>query len=1433
MARERAAATSKGAQTQPPKRRRRTAAGGGAPSRSRRDPGNPGFAGYEYQIEVSVWVALDLVLAKRATDEIELEPRSEEDLQAAVTDPAAASLGLLAHGAQLQLILQAKTRSGSPWPTAAVADVLLGGDVDVDVADQGPRRIRPLAMLQDDPLSRYIFVTNEASTAALRPHEGTHLFDFPEVDELPPHARTGYDAMAQASLAPRILLLTSVTREVLDGRIGTLLTHHGHIPLSKHPTCLRDLREAVRQRIGGHRGGRWTRSEVAEVLVRHGGSLAPTRNMDHYVRPKSFDAIKAQLDAAHAVVIAGPSGTGKTLTADILELALRGGQPPFDVIGEENGPGSIRRNLTRADPVLFHLRDPWGGNRLTPGADRWSGELPKLLDHAGPGRKFLITSRSDVLQSAGHELTMELRPYTVSIEVEDYGPERLTEIYDGIAGDLTGHAKHLAARHRQRALEVLTRPYEVKRFLVAVSREDGAKPRNVEQILDDSQIEAISRVLADQIGSHGAEAATIIWAMLSARGAIARDVFARLGRRLRSADPDLRPDVDGLIDFLVAGQNLRQDGEALAFYHPRVEDGLRLILMRYPRDAERTLSTAVDVLLAWDRAGENWGLETGLNVLRATAKLEQLELNLSPVTTQRLDQHLADVVVSPEKRADFEGALRDLGRFGSKDHPPARLARALIEDGAESEGDVFLERWRAPPLTEGDISAIRDDGRTPPILGRFIREMLPFSQRDHHLELIPWLERLAPDLSESFWDALDSIAGPGAPQGNIDVIVTGALAGNAPDYERAIERFAHSEAEVDAWGKRYADDLYRAQEHAVDADAADQIIEEPGEQYFNAREGMKMLVRLRRRREGVGWIAGNPHRNLLLYALGDLMAQRDYMPPLAELEFLLANAHDWVRDQAWCAVERNWDDSLCGRLIDELTRSDIDSDGQRRRLINIAAAHGRGDPVPDLVVASGRVPFTRRLELVYDVLTTKLDVDPNGEDGEAARRARVVQLLHSFPANERELAQALLDILAGSEIRRTASAISEPSRQLLTATLARASIDLTRPLACLAAGAVVNIDEAATRLLATDEAADGEAAIQALVIADGAELRTKLQPALKHKRYAVRRAALRLLVTDAKTHERTDLIAAADDHSADVRLAFAELMKAGQWPEAVDALVKLLRDRRNFASGHSAGPSWPKFSVARAAAQALEAYDALPERAIDALLQAAQADNPDPFVGCAALSALAKRDDPRIVAVLLSALASAGLHQSPSHRPRAQAAAWALLERTTSGQPDMLTAETGGLAERDVAFVAGPLLLAFGVHPGKAREALLTQLGASRKHDRETLVRTAAIAADTVAGMLLDEREHIFSRLARGEETVDSLSPEDRASAEEWSKGLDVRSGFGRFTGRLVENCFKLPLNGAVGDIRAYVLPERIPVITMRCLTPHAEEDGRRVDDGV
>jgi hypothetical protein len=304
-------------------------------ARPKRARGNPGYAGYEYQIDVTMWVALDLIIAKEATRMMVIEPPSDEDIEAAVTNSDSAALGLSTGRNHYALILQIKSRSTEPWTTAALAPILLGeGKSSVG----SKARQRPLSTLAADAQRRYVFVTNESLAGPLRPYSGEHLLDFPDVKTLPPHARQGYNAAQQALIAPRIALCAGFTTERLHHLIARLLTEHGHVPSNNHKACIADLADAVRMRMRGHIKGQLTQADLVQILTRHGGSVLPTRAMDHYVRPRSYEAIRSALAKQHAVVIAGPSGTGKTLTADILEQELRKADPPYTSLVRSMAP---------------------------------------------------------------------------------------------------------------------------------------------------------------------------------------------------------------------------------------------------------------------------------------------------------------------------------------------------------------------------------------------------------------------------------------------------------------------------------------------------------------------------------------------------------------------------------------------------------------------------------------------------------------------------------------------------------------------------------------------------------------------------------------------------------------------------------------------------------------------------------------------------------------------------------------------------------------------------------------------------------------------------------------------------------------------------------------------------------------------------------------
>jgi HEAT repeat protein len=404
------------------------------------------------------------------------------------------------------------------------------------------------------------------------------------------------------------------------------------------------------------------------------------------------------------------------------------------------------------------------------------------------------------------------------------------------------------------------------------------------------------------------------------------------------------------------------------------------------------------------------------------------------------------------------------------------------------------------------------------------------------------------------------------------------------------------------------------------------------------------------------------------------------------------------------------------------------------------------------------------------------------------------------------------------------------ARYHLETMLPVASMDVIEPLACLAASAGLDLGDVVARLLSSGDARNGEVALQALLIANGSEMREGLVAALTHKRYRVRRKALRALVLDASEDERPSLARLAEDQSADVRLAFAQLMGEHRWPEAIDALIILLADPRDFAIHRSMSASWSKFRVARAAAHALGTYETLPVHAIDALIRAAKIPSTDPFVACAALSALANSDDERVLAVLIDALRSAGLNDSPSFRPRAQAASCAIFGRAMEEKVGSLGALASAVAERDLPTIAGPLLISAGILGGPERKALLERLRNARSDGREALVRAAAIAVDKVEGMTLNDREQILLHLRLGEE-LEALSIEDRSSIEGWSRGLDTQSGFDRFSAWIAEKEFHLPVSGKLDSIRTLDLPNTIPMLTMRSLSAYGEEDGG-MDDG-
>lgn len=107
--------------------------------------GSWSILGFDYQVDVSVWLALDVMVSARMATEMTLEHVSEEDVEADVEElePATIAEAVPMHG--YRLIVQAKRRTGNAWTEARYITLL----------KHGTGRKSALTRLNEDANARY------------------------------------------------------------------------------------------------------------------------------------------------------------------------------------------------------------------------------------------------------------------------------------------------------------------------------------------------------------------------------------------------------------------------------------------------------------------------------------------------------------------------------------------------------------------------------------------------------------------------------------------------------------------------------------------------------------------------------------------------------------------------------------------------------------------------------------------------------------------------------------------------------------------------------------------------------------------------------------------------------------------------------------------------------------------------------------------------------------------------------------------------------------------------------------------------------------------------------------------------------------------------------------------------------------------------------
>lgn len=861
--------------------------------------GGYAIAGYDYQIDVSVWLALDLVLASRRTGEIVLEPASEEDLEAELEPHEPSRLSSTVRIDGYRLVVQVKRRSGDAWTVRDVKALLEHG------------KARPSAKQRlVDPQVRYLLVTSAALNGGTRGLRVRKPGAWPDAANMP--------ASIRSSLVPgaagRVAIIGNLDEERLATELKRLLTDSFRVPNARCVKCIEKLRQEARVRIRGAGGGRWSRGQLEQVIKAHDGYVASSPELEHYVHPTNWQELRSKMRGHFAALIIGQSGTGKTMATRKLFDELSAEIPGLSWVSITTGPQQLQADRTEL-PVIYDIEDPWGRYDFDPRGRPWNDQLAQIFTHARHDRMVIATTRLDVAQEAG--VLETVKPWIVSLEAEHYGPDERSQLFRRRIGALPRDMQVIAKESERTVLAELGTPLEIQKFFDALPTIDGDFKKNPSRLIAEAirraHQDSIERTVIDQIeGRDDVRAAAVMWALLKANDKLATGVLRQIEEALADVEPKLEKGVLPLVSFFVAARNFRQVEEIVTYYHPRVEAGIEKALRRQPLIVRRTLRHLLEVLASFGGPGEVWGTATAVRILRAVHGIAELKPTVSTEVQSKIDVSLRGELELRGKA--LQEGLQLAASAGSSDSNLAEVARFLLH--RPGTGFPGFMQWGAPPQEDSWYVRMRADPTVKSLVERFVRELLPESRDYFDSNLVPELERLAPGLTPAFLEAARRAVSYGYINTS-DVIAQGALAdiaGFEAIVDEAVQILAPS-----------ADDLRRVAESRLDLDN-EVYSEDYAEHLANEDDGHTAHVFLEAYvdhvRRNLGWEGLRPHRHgakLLSYWLRSL-AKDEAPDPVEVAEAIAAGLGSDDEHFLWPTVTKagasSFEEPLIRRVID-------------------------------------------------------------------------------------------------------------------------------------------------------------------------------------------------------------------------------------------------------------------------------------------------------------------------------------------------------------------------------------------------------------------------------------------------------------------------------------------------------------------------------------
>lgn len=1163
------------------------------------------YAGYEYQLLVSLWVALELLFKERVSETLELEPASQEDIEAELRKPPREPSAVLVP--PQRLIIQVKLHKG-PWRASEFERVLKGR------TPRGGARRCALQRLLDEPEHRYVLITDAQLPRSLQKFRLDGLMAPSLNPRLTLKLPKGVD---RASLARRIGVIDQQPPGLIAAQIRSLLSEQLLVPSMHVEACKNQLLDQARRRLLNHAPRQWSRAEIIQACESVGGGTLPSLELRDFVPPGNYEYILNQLNSRHAVLLKGPPGVGKTQVLEKLEHEHRVQAHPFAVVTPPKTPDELREALRKRGPLFIKVVDPWGTFERGPGADRWLNELPSLLKHAAPDKKIVVTTREAILHDSGEDAAEAFRAFTVLLTYEHYDYEARRQILENKLMGAKPWQREWVRAFEQPILKTLEAPLSLDRFADKVRAIQKVEDFDLDAMLRSCSVEQLALRFVDEVRHldwEATPAAIALWALLSlAQDSAFRREEANSWRKLLRGYRRAPVAWDRLIMWMTAGRWLtHEEGQFRA--HSTTLEGLNRILQAESDHADEVLEALLSGLVAAKR------LEDAYRLVRHLPRNGSSQL---PTEVRReLRAHILSQLVSGD-----EAQFRD--RFGagrellSGDEPVAVFMDGITRSSSRGKSRWYRAGSFIPPDWPGSLCCqVQASAEARIVAARYIRWVLPFDYHDCTGALASWLWSIGWDLTEDFRKAAQTGLEAGEAAG-LGEVVHGLFMAREPAYEEWLGLILQAQDDADQRDEASRGFSRRmAQQQALSALDAD-YWEEGSAECLIMWEALTAAIKERRYQQGYQWLVEHPRRSALLSGWSSALSEQ--LPPLplprrtqeredeevdpaegqrvlarpATLDELRTFFQICIPGDAW-AVWGLFGSAYVEDLLPELFELLVAGPPKLLdKCLEALSRQGKSQGFSgQLSAALERATRTRRAALLF---LTHRERWETWRTPEAARLFKEL-LIRALASMDGPAFQACLGVREQALFAPDMlSLLGQEERQLLREWCTDTETPLGHAALVVLSMLGEDVMRSAHAALQSSDRASRIAAIRALAWNRTPVARAALVAALRDEHYECRQHAIRGLAPEADENERRAILARVLDESAPVREACVEAIREGMWTEGLRTLCTLLTDRRNRRYGDP--DSNVDHHVAFAAAQALGTFPSLPAEVYDSLLE--------------------------------------------------------------------------------------------------------------------------------------------------------------------------------------------------------------------------------------